>query len=59
MDEAEVLLSDTDLAIAEIARSVGYADAFGFSAAFKRLKGLSPSGYRATTAARSGSPASR
>ncbi|SPF05655.1 Bacillibactin transport regulator [Streptomyces sp. MA5143a] len=61
MDEAEVLLSDTDLGIAEIARSVGYADAFGFSAAFKRLKGLSPSGYRATTAARPGSllPADR
>ncbi|MDC2947931.1 AraC family transcriptional regulator [Streptomyces heilongjiangensis] len=57
MDEAEVLLSDTDLGIAEIARTVGYADAFGFSAAFKRLKGMSPSAYRATTAAKPGPPA--
>ncbi|MEV8596197.1 AraC family transcriptional regulator [Streptomyces sp. NPDC052012] len=58
MDEAEALLSDTDLGIAQIARSVGYADAFGFSAAFKRLKGLSPSTYRAAVAAGPGSLAS-
>lgn len=51
MDEAEALLSDTDLGIARIARSVGYADAFGFSAAFKRHKGLSPSTFRATATA--------
>jgi AraC-like DNA-binding protein len=57
MDEAEALLSDTDLGIAQIARSVGYADAFGFSAAYKRHKGVSPSAHRA--AARSGSLASR
>jgi AraC-like DNA-binding protein len=50
MDEAESLLSDTDLTIAQIGRSVGYADAFGFSAAFKRHKGLSPSTFRATAA---------
>jgi AraC-like DNA-binding protein len=50
MDEAEALLSDTDLGIAQIARSVGYADAFGFSAAFKRHKGLSPSAFRAAAA---------
>jgi AraC-like DNA-binding protein len=59
MDEAEALLSDTDLGIAQIARFVGYADAFGFSAAFKRLKGLSPSAYRAAAAAGSDSLASR
>jgi AraC-like DNA-binding protein len=47
MDEAEALLSDTDFAIAQIAKSVGYADAFGFSAAFKRHRGLSPSVFRA------------
>ncbi|WP_436841954.1 AraC family transcriptional regulator [Streptomyces bobili] len=47
MDEAEALLSDTDFAIAQIAESVGYADAFGFSAAFKRHRGLSPSVFRA------------
>lgn len=50
MDEAEALLSDTDLAIAQIAKSVGYADAFGFSAAFKRHRGLSPSVFRAAAA---------
>jgi AraC-like DNA-binding protein len=50
MDEAETLLTDTDLSIAQIGRSVGYADAFGFSAAFKRHKGLSPSTFRAAAA---------
>ncbi|MFF5973450.1 AraC family transcriptional regulator [Streptomyces sp. NPDC012769] len=50
MDEAEALLSDTDLGIAQIAKAVGYADAFGFSAAFKRHKGRNPSTYRATAA---------
>ncbi|CAM5344287.1 AraC family transcriptional regulator OS=Streptomyces tendae OX=1932 GN=GUR47_01055 PE=4 SV=1 [Streptomyces tendae] len=51
MADAEVLLTDTDLSIAQVARSVGYADAFGFSAAFKRHKGLSPSTFRAAAAA--------
>ncbi|MEU2281705.1 AraC family transcriptional regulator [Streptomyces sp. NPDC013178] len=51
MAEAAVLLTDTDLSIAQIGRSVGYADAFGFSAAFKRHKGLSPSTFRAGAAA--------
>lgn len=50
MEEAETLLSDTDLTIAQIGRSVGYADAFGFSAAFKRHKGMSPSTFRAAVA---------
>ncbi|UFS96084.1 AraC family transcriptional regulator [Nocardia huaxiensis] len=47
MDEAQELLSGTDFTVAQIARSVGYADPFGFSAAFKRHKGLSPSAFRA------------
>ncbi|MFC8292108.1 AraC family transcriptional regulator [Streptomyces sp. NPDC057242] len=51
MDEAETLLTDTDLSIAQIGTSVGYADAFGFSAAFKRHKGLSPSTFRTAAAA--------
>ncbi|MDI3389908.1 AraC family transcriptional regulator [Streptomyces sp. B-S-A8] len=51
MDEAESLLSDTDLALAEIARTIGYADAFGFSTAFKRHRGLSPTAYRTKPAA--------
>ncbi|MEG8280440.1 AraC family transcriptional regulator [Streptomyces sp. AHA2] len=54
LDEAATLLTDTDRSIAQIARSVGYADAFGFSAAFKRHKGLSPSVYRRTAAAEAG-----
>ncbi|WP_218025272.1 AraC family transcriptional regulator [Nocardia jejuensis] len=47
MDEAEELLSRSDLTVAQIARSVGYADAFGFSAAFKRHRGMSPTVFRA------------
>ncbi|KFG72798.1 cupin [Streptomyces mutabilis] len=50
MADAEALLTDTDLSIAQIAKSVGYADAFGFSAAFKRHKGRSPSRFRAAAA---------
>ncbi|MER5730279.1 AraC family transcriptional regulator [Streptomyces sp. NPDC002138] len=50
MDDAEALLADTDLSIAQIAKTVGYADAFGFSTAFKRHKGLSPSTFRTTAA---------
>jgi AraC-like DNA-binding protein len=50
MADAEALLTDTDLSIAQIAKSVGYADAFGFSAAFKRHKGRSPSTFRAAAA---------
>ncbi|WP_425281785.1 AraC family transcriptional regulator [Streptomyces ficellus] len=50
MDEAAALLTDTDLSVAQIGRSVGYADAFGFSAAFKRHKGQSPSTFRAAAA---------
>ncbi|MGV9499312.1 AraC family transcriptional regulator [Streptomyces sp. NPDC003642] len=46
LDEAAALLTDTDLSIARVAKAVGYADAFGFSAAFKRHKGLSPSAFR-------------
>ncbi|MFJ3876743.1 AraC family transcriptional regulator [Streptomyces sp. NPDC090077] len=50
MEEAAALLTDTDLSIAQIGRSVGYADAFGFSAAFKRHRGLSPRTFRAAAA---------
>lgn len=50
MDEAEELLTDTDLTIAQIAKSVGYADPFGFSAAFKRHRGLSPTAFRTAAA---------
>ncbi|MYV70277.1 helix-turn-helix domain-containing protein [Streptomyces sp. SID2131] len=50
MDEAEALLTGTDLSIAQVGRSVGYADAFGFSAAFKRHRGVSPRAFRAAAA---------
>ncbi len=50
MDEAGTLLADTDLSIAQIAKTIGYADAFGFSAAFKRHTGQSPSKFRAAAA---------
>ncbi|MEV7599142.1 AraC family transcriptional regulator [Kitasatospora sp. NPDC089797] len=40
------LLRDTEDTVAAVARSVGYADAFAFSVAFKRARGLSPSDWR-------------
>lgn len=43
---ADLLADDRELKIAEIAHAVGYADAFGFSAAFKRIRGMNPSDYR-------------
>jgi AraC-like DNA-binding protein len=40
------LLRDTDGTVAAVARAVGYADAFAFSTAFKRARGVSPSAWR-------------
>ncbi len=40
------LLRDTEAAIATVARTVGYEDAFAFSVAFKRARGVSPSVWR-------------
>ncbi|MGK5642616.1 AraC family transcriptional regulator [Streptomyces sp. URMC 126] len=42
------LLSEPGTTVAAVARRVGYADPFGFSAAFKRVRGVSPSTHRAT-----------
>ncbi|MEU8894727.1 AraC family transcriptional regulator [Nocardia sp. NPDC048505] len=50
MDEAEELLAGTEQTIAQIAKAVGYADPFGFSAAFKRYRGQSPTAFRASAA---------
>lgn len=47
MERAEELLADPELTVAQVARTVGYADQFGFSNAFKRRKGTSPTAYRA------------
>ncbi|UED83647.1 AraC family transcriptional regulator [Streptomyces profundus] len=51
MSLAAELLTDTEATVAAVARRVGYADAFGFSTAFKRFHGVSPSGYRDRAAA--------
>ncbi|GAA1573068.1 AraC family transcriptional regulator [Kribbella sancticallisti] len=51
MTLAAELLSDTDATVASVARRVGYADAFSFSAAFKRERGTSPSSYTAAAGA--------
>ncbi|GCD93542.1 AraC family transcriptional regulator [Embleya hyalina] len=44
---AAELLTEPDATVAAVARRVGYADAFAFSTAFKRVRGLSPSAHRA------------
>jgi len=43
---ADLLAERTTATVSAIARHVGYADAFGFSAAFKRVRGVTPSEYR-------------
>ncbi|MBG0826394.1 AraC family transcriptional regulator [Planomonospora sp. ID67723] len=40
------LLAEPATTVTSVARRVGYADAFGFSTAFKRIRGMSPSAYR-------------
>jgi AraC-like DNA-binding protein len=42
------LLRDTELTLAAVARRVGYGSPFALSAAFKRVRGISPHDYRAT-----------
>ncbi|MFL1379366.1 MULTISPECIES: AraC family transcriptional regulator [unclassified Nocardiopsis] len=46
MTLAADLLRNTQETVGAIARRVGYADAFAFSAAFKRVRGVSPSEHR-------------
>ncbi|MFI7286774.1 AraC family transcriptional regulator [Streptomyces anulatus] len=50
MTLAADLLTRPELTVAAVARRVGYADAFGFSAAFKRLRGESPTAFRRAAA---------
>lgn len=45
MTRAADLLRQPGATVASVARRVGYADAFSFSAAFKRERGTSPSSY--------------
>ncbi|WP_438801075.1 AraC family transcriptional regulator [Amycolatopsis magusensis] len=47
MTLAAGLLAESGASIGSIARQVGYADAFAFSAAFKRVRGVPPSAVRA------------
>lgn len=46
MSRARELLDTTDHPIAEIARTLGYADPFYFSRQFTRVHGVSPTAYR-------------
>ena len=46
MQEATILLTNSDLSIKEIAHSVGYYDPLLFSKMFKKKYGLSPIGFR-------------
>lgn len=43
---SDLLLEQGTATIADVAGSVGYADPFGFSAAFKRVRGVNPSEFR-------------
>ncbi|MEV0119794.1 AraC family transcriptional regulator [Streptomyces sp. NPDC050844] len=47
---ADLLTEQESVTIADIARAVGYSDPFGFSAAFKRVRGANPSEFRRTAA---------
>lgn len=47
MEKASRLLRDTALSVGEIALSVGFQDVYGFSRAFKKWSGATPSGFRA------------
>jgi AraC-like DNA-binding protein len=43
---ADLLVEQESATVADVARTVGYADPFGFSAAFKRVRGTNPSEFR-------------
>ena len=46
MTQAAWMLAETRATIAEVARSVGYADQFHFSRRFRDVRGIAPSTYR-------------
>lgn len=48
MDKAKAMLAEGDGTVAEIARLVGYEDAFHFSRIFKKYEGCSPSDFRSS-----------
>jgi len=43
---AELLTERDSATVSDVAHAVGYADPFGFSAAFKRVRGVNPSEFR-------------
>ncbi|OZM84113.1 AraC family transcriptional regulator [Pseudonocardia sp. MH-G8] len=43
---ADLLVERDAATVADVARAVGYSDPFGFSAAFKRVRGANPSEFR-------------
>ncbi len=43
---ADLLVEQGATTVADVARTVGYSDPFGFSAAFKRVRGVNPSEFR-------------
>jgi len=47
IEAARAMLSSTNLRVQEISDKLGYANQFGFTRAFKRVIGISPSEYRA------------
>ncbi len=46
INQAKRILSETELSIAETARSVGFSDSFAFSKCFSSRQGCSPTEYR-------------
>lgn len=56
MQRAMSLLSESDATLEQVARQVGYQDAFGFSKVFKRTVGESPREFRRRDAAERSHP---
>ncbi|NVN49735.1 AraC family transcriptional regulator [Mycolicibacterium hippocampi] len=50
---ADLLIEKHEATVAAVARTVGYSEPFGFSAAFKRVRGVNPSEFRRTATASS------
>ena len=46
INQAKRILSETDLSVADTARSVGFSDSFAFSKCFSSRQGCSPTEYR-------------
>jgi AraC-like DNA-binding protein len=50
-ERARALLAEPDLAIDDVARSLGYSEPNSFRRAFRKWTGLSPGSYRAAVLA--------